>query len=347
MDVIIGIDPHKSSHTAVVIDGQGEVLDQLRIPADRRQVPVLLAFAERWPRRRWAVEGANGLGRLLSQQLLEAGEHVIDVPATLSARVRLLSGGSARKTDSHDARSTAIAALHGARLRVVGAEDMTVVLRLLADRRDQISRARNQIVCRLHNHFRHLRPGGAKTNLTADQAARLLQGIRPTGLVAVQRRQLARELLADLRRVDKQLEEIDVRIAEAVAASQTTLTDIVGVGSVLAAVIIGHAGDLSRFPDRGHFASYAGVAPIEASSGDVRRHRLSRRGNRRLNAAIHMVALGQLSHPSAGRDYYDRKLAEGKTRREALRALKRQLCNVIWRHLVDDVAASTDLTNAA
>jgi transposase len=346
MDVMIGIDPHKSSHTAVAISGEGDVLDQLRIAADRRQVALLLAFVEKWPRRRFAVEGANGLGRLLARQLLEAGETVIDVPATLSARVRLLSGGSARKTDAHDAHSTAIAALHGARLRTVAAEDLTVVLRLLSDRRDQLSRERNRIVCRLHDQFRDLREGGAKLNLTADQAARLLKGIRPVGLVATQRRQLARELLADLRRVDKQLADIDERITEAVTATKTSLTEMVGVGSVLAATIIGHAGDITRFADRGHFASYAGVAPIEASSGDVRRHRLSRRGNRRLNAAIHMVALGQLSHPSAGRDYYDRKLAGGKTRREALRALKRQLANVIWRHLVADADAA-DLATAA
>jgi transposase len=331
MDVMIGIDPHKSSHTAVVIDGRGEVLDQLRIAADRRQVGLLLAFADTWPKRRFAVEGAHGLGRLLAQQLLEAGEMVIDVPPTLSARVRLLSGGSARKTDTHDARSTAIAALHDARLRTVAAEDLTMVLRLLADRRDQLSRERNRIVCRLHDLFRDLREGGAKLNLTADQAARLLKGIRPCGLVATQRRELARELLADLRRVDKQLATIDDRIREAVTASQTSLTGIVGVGAVLAATIIGHTGDITRFADRGHYASYAGVAPIEASSGDVRRHRLSRRGNRRLNAAIHMVALGQLSHPSAGRDYYDRKLAEGKTRREAQR---RPQTAVVQRHLV-------------
>lgn len=340
MDVMIGIDPHKSSHTAVALDGEGELLDQLRITADRRQLALLLAFADKWPRRRFAIEGAKGLGRLLAQQLVEAGETVIDVPPTLSARVRLLSGGSARKTDAHDARSTAVAALHGAKLRMVGAEDLTVVLRLLSDRRDQLSRERNRIVCRLHDQFRDLREGGAKLNLTADQAARLLKGIRPTGLVAVQRRQLARELLADLRRVDKQLADIDQRIVEAVTAAKTSLTDIVGVGAVLAATIIGHAGDITRFADRGHFASYAGVAPIEASSGDVRRHRLSRRGNRRLNAAIHMAMLSQLSHASPGRAYVDRRLAQGKSRREAMRALKRQLCNIIYRQLLTDDGAS-------
>ena len=164
----------------------------------------------------------------------------------------------------------------------------------------------------------------------------------------MQRKQLARELVADLRKIDRQLVDIDARIVEAVTASQTTLTEIVGIGPILAATIIGHAGDIDRFPSRAHFASYAGTAPIEASSGDVSRHRLSRRGNRRLNAAIHMVVLSQLSHRSPGRAYVDRRLAEGKSRREAMRALKRHLCNVIYRQLLADAAAMrTDMTTAA
>ena len=268
------------------------------------------------------------------------------MPATLSARVRLLSGGSARKSDSHDARSTAIAALHGRQLREVGVEDVTMVLRMLSDRCDQLAASRNRVVCRLHNHLRHLRPGGAALHLTAEKAGRLLQGIRPERVVAVQRKQLARELLADLRKVDKQLADIDRRLVEAVTASKTTLTEVVGIGPTLAAAIIGHAGDIDRFPSRAHFASYAGTAPIEASSGDVSRHRLSRRGNRRLNSAIHMVALSQLSHTSPGRNYVDRRLAEGKSRREAMRALKRQLCNVIYRHLIDDAATTSTIAAA-
>lgn len=348
MDVIIGIDPHKSSHTAVAIDTTEKVLGRVRVTADRRQLEQLLAFAEQWPDRRWAVEGAGGLGRLIAQQLIGADQTVIDVPATLSARVRLLSGGSARKTDSHDARSTAIAALHGRQLRAVTTEDATMVLRLLSDRRDHLSAERNRIVCRLHNQFRHLHPGGAKTSMSADQAAKMLRKIRPTTLVDRHRRELAKELLVDLRRVDRQRADVNTRITEAVAVHGTSLTGIVGIGPVLAAVIIGHTGDITRFPSRGHFASYTGTAPIEASSADRNVHRLSRRGNRRLNAALHMVALSQLSHDSLGRAYIDRRLAEGKTRREAMRALKRQLSNVIYRHLVADLHRATlDVVQAA
>lgn len=336
MSVIIGVDPHKSTHTAVAVDDHEQVLDQIHITANTHQLEELLAWAHPYPDRRWAIEGANGLGRLLSKQLLGASEHVVDVPATLSARVRLLSGGSNRKTDPHDARAAAIAALHSDQLHQVCQEDLTVVLRMLYERRWHLSRSRNQVVNRIHVLLAHLHPGGARRELTAAQAGALLRKIRPSDAVEVERKQQVRELLVDLRRLDRQITDIDTRISDAVEASGTCLTDIPGVGPITAAGIIGLTGDIGRFPDRGHYASYAGVAPIEASSGDIKRHRLSRRGNRRLNAAIHLVAWSQSNHDCPGRDYYRRKLAEGKTRKEAMRALKRQITNVIWRHLVLD-----------
>ena len=126
------------------------------------------------------------------------------------------------------------------------------------------------------------------------------------------------------------------RLRTAVAASGTTLTDIRGVGVVVAAMIIGHVGNIERFASAAHFASYNGTAPIEASSGEHRRHRLSKRGNRQLNWAIHVAAITQLRQPCAGRDYYERKRAEGKNTKEAVRALKRQISNVIYRTLLAD-----------
>ena len=130
-------------------------------------------------------------------------------------------------------------------------------------------------------------------------------------------------------------------ISQAVAATSTSLTDIRGIGVVTAAIIIGHVGDVARFKSAGHFASYNGTAPIEASSGEKKRHRLNQRGNRQLNWAIHVVAVSQLRYPCEGRDYYDRKRAEGKNSKEAIRALKRQLSNVIYRALVADTRRST------
>jgi transposase len=130
---VIGVDPHKGSFTAAVVTAAGEPIDELRVVAGGRQLEGLLRWAARWPDRRWAVEGARGVGRLLAQQLFAAGEVVVDVPAALATRVRVLSGSSGRKTDSQDARAVAIAAMHAAGLTVVTGEEQHEVLRLLSE----------------------------------------------------------------------------------------------------------------------------------------------------------------------------------------------------------------------
>jgi transposase len=143
-------------------------------------------------------------------------------------------------------------------------------------------------------------------------------------------------ILAEVRRLDQRITAATKAIGEAVTASGTTLTEVFGLGPVPAAKILGQAGDLTRFPDRDHFASYTGTAPIEASSGDVRRHRLNRGGNRQLNTALHLIAVCQIRDPSPGQAYYQRKLRQAKTPEEDRRALKRKLSNVVYRHLVAD-----------
>jgi transposase len=335
--VIIGIDPHKASHTAAALDERHQLLAHLRVPASKTSTAQLLAWAARWPDRRWAIEGAHGLGRLLAQQLLAAGEQVVDVPAKSSARVRVLDRGHGRKTDAADATSVATAALPHPGLREVVAEDHVVVLRLLSDRRDQLNQERRRTINRLHTLLRDLHPGGARRSLSADTAAALLRRIRPATAVQIQRKTIARELLADLRRLDKALATNRRRCAEAVAASGTTLTEILGISDVLAAKIIGHTGDVRRFPSVDHYGSYTGTAPVEASSGDVRRHRLNRGGNRALNNALHLAARTQLNHHEPARAHYQRKLAEAKTTDEAFRSVKRQLAKVVYRHLRDDL----------
>ncbi len=147
---------------------------------------------------------------------------------------------------------------------------------------------------------------------------------------------IVREVVGDIARLDTTLAASKRRIATAVSASGTSLTDIVGIGPICAAIIIGYGGDVTRFPTKGHFATYNGTAPIDASSGDNTRHRLNTRGNRRLNHAIHIAAVTQLRHDTPGRIYYDRKIAEGKTSKEAIRALKRRISDVVYRHLVAD-----------
>jgi len=334
--ITIGVDPHKSSHTAVALDEAGQVLAELRVPASTAMVKRLKSWAGCWPERTWAIEGASGLGHLLAQQLVTSGEVVVDVPSTLSSRARVLDRGHGRKTDGIDAYSVAVVALRSSELRRVVPEDHSRVLRLLSDRRDELATERRRVVNRLHRMLRDLHPGGAPIDLSAKGAAVLLTKIRPKSIVDAQRKRLARELLADVRRLDKALAESRRRCAEAVVSSGTTLTSIFGISDVLAAKILGHTGDINRFESANRFASYTGTAPIEASSGEVTRHRLSRSGNRSLNTALHQAARVQIMHPGPGRDYYGRKIAEHKSSNEALRALKRQLAKVVYRHLVAD-----------
>jgi len=264
---MIGVDPHKASHTAVAISAAEEPLGELRVSACAAQAGRLLAWAAAWPQRTWAVEGAGGLGHLLARQLLAAGERVLDVPPRLGARVRLLAAGDTNKNDPDDARPVAVAALRSAGVREV------------------------------------------------------------------------RAFLDDLRRIDAQVRETRKTPATAVQAAGTCLTRLFGVGPVIAAAVIGDVRDVSRFGSRDHFAACNGTAPIEVSSGPRKTCRLSRRGNRRLNHAIHMAAVTQIRHRhSDGRACYDKKLAESKTPKEALRSLKRQISNAIFACLQADAA---------
>ena len=154
------------------------------------------------------------------------------------------------------------------------------------------------------------------------------------------RRQLAVDLIDDVTVFDRKITAVDERIVEAVEASGTRLTEIVGVGPVTAATILGEVGDVARFANADRFASYTGTAPLEASSGDVVRHRLSRAGNRRLNSALHVVALSNKRYDDRGKAYYERKLAAGKGKKGSLRCLKRRLSDVVFRILVEDRAAA-------
>jgi transposase len=305
--------------------------------ATRRQVPQLLAWAGPLGERTWAIESAGGMGYLLAQQLVAAGETVVDVPAMLASRIRVLGSGRSDKNDPNDALSVAVAALRASSLRPVAADDHAQVLRLLAKRNIDIGAHRTRVVCRLHNLLMELSPGGIAEELNASDAARLLEGLQPVTAAEVARRDLAVELLADVQRLDTQLKESHRRIRAAVAASGTSLTELFGVGPVIACYLIGFSGDVTRFATRDRYAAYNGTAPVERSSGPRVVHRASRRGNRRLNHALHMVAICQIRHRhSDGRAYFERKIAEGKTKKDAIRSLKRHLSNVVYRQLLLD-----------
>jgi transposase len=335
--VMIGVDPHKGSHTAVAIDRAEEHLGELRVRASAAQAERLVAWAAGWPDRTWAVEGAGGLGHLLAQQLLAAGERVLDVQPKLGARVRLLATGASNKNDPNDARSVAIAALRSRDPRAVTADDHPAVLKVWAKRHRDLSRSRNQVACRLHAVLCELVPGGIAQEISAAQATRLLESVHPSQAVQTARCELAAEFLGDLRHLDAQIRDTRKKLAAAVRASGTTLTEIFGVGPVIAGTVIGDVADVSRFPGRDRFAAYNGTAPIEVSSGNRKIYRLSLRGNRRINHAIHMAAVTQIRHRhSDGRVYYDKKVAEGKTHKEALRCLKRRISDAIYARLQAD-----------
>jgi transposase len=340
MKVLIGVDPHKASLAVAVVDeATGELLERASFPQDRTGLRTLERWAKRFPERRWAVENAGGLGRHLAVRLAATGESVVDVPPKLSARVRVLSSGNARKNDRLDALATALAASRNDRLAVVDPEAASEVLRLLSERREDLVAERTRALNRLHGLLRDLVPGGVARTLSAHRAARILRGIRPQGASARLRRRLASEVLRDVRTLDRKIADLNERIEAEVKASGTSLTGIFGVGPILAARIIGTVGSVERFPTKAHFASYSGTAPLETSSGEVVRHRLSLAGNRKLNYALHMVATCQARSDDQGGAYYRKKIAEGKSRKEALRCLKRRISDAVFRSLLADSQA--------
>lgn len=337
MQVVIGIDPHKASHHAFAVDEREVEVAQLSVRASRVQTDRLLAWAAPFERRTWAVEGAEGLGYLLSQQLVAAGERVLNVPATLASRTRVLGSAKSNKTDPNDARSVALTALRHDDLREVQPVGHSEVLRLLAKRNINIGDRRTQVVCRLHSLLVELAPGGIAKEINASDVDAFLDRLKPMTPVEQTRYDLAAELLGEIRVLDAQLKVSHKRIRTAVAASGTSVTDLFGIGPIIAAMLIGFTGDIRRFADRDHYAAYNGTAPVEFSSGGRTVHRVSQRGNRHLNHALHLAAVCQLRQThSDGRAYFERKVAAGKTKREALRALKRQLSNAVYRQLTND-----------
>jgi transposase len=334
--VIIGMDPHKRSATIEAIDEHEKVLAQGRFGTDSDGYRTMLKLARRYPDRLWAVEGCNGIGRHIAQRLVADGETVVDVPSKQSARVRVFSTGQGRKTDPVDAHSVAVVALRTNGLRQVCVDDTTVALRLLADRRDTLGRARTELISRLHHLLLELVPGGAKKYLSAPQARTLLGTVRPRDIVARTRRQLAAELITELAVIDKKIKTLNAQLTELVKATGSKLLQLNGIGPSGAARLLGDIGDIRRFASRAHFASWNGTAPLDASSGGQHRHRLSRAGNRRINRVLHIMAVVQLRHDTEGRRYLRRKLAAGKTAMEAMRCLKRRLSNVVYQQMIVD-----------
>ncbi len=334
--VVIAVDPHKASWTASAVDSSLQPLASVRVPVSRDGYQALRRFARQWPTAGWAIEGAAGLGAPLTTWLRTDGIEVVDVPAKLAARVRVLSSGHGRKNDDADALSVGIAALTSPALGTAEIDAATTALRAIVEHRDDLVKTRTQTINRLHVVLTRLVPAGAKRHLSADHAAEVLRGVRPRDPAAKTLRALAMDLVSEVRQLDRRIAKAANDIQMAVSASGATLTELHGLGVLTAGKILGRVGDVRRFRSAAAFASYTGTAPIEVSSGEVVRHRLSRAGDRQLNFCLHVMAIAQVRHNTSGRAYYLRKRSEGKSRNEAMRCLKRRLSDNVYRQLIGD-----------
>jgi transposase len=334
--VVIGMDPHKRSVTIEVMGGDETVHGGGRFATDRAGYQVLMRYARQWPDRVWAIEGCSGIGHHVAMRLLADDEEVLDVPPKLSARTRVFATGQGRKTDATDAHSVALVGTRMAGLRPVVNDEQLAVLRILVDRRRSLGEDHTRMVSQLHQLLLELIPGGAKKDLSAAQAKALLAKVRPRNVLGKTRRRVAAELIADLERIYARKKAANRELTALLAETGTSLMDLPGIGPSDAARLLVEIGDITRYPNRDHFASWNGTAPIDASSGDQVRDPLSRGGNRQINRVLHIMATVQLRNNTEGRAYFDRRKAEGKTSMEAMRALKRRLSNIVYRHLVDD-----------
>ena len=342
--VVIGMDPHKRSATIEVMTADETVIGGGRFATDREGYAQMRRYAAQWPERIWAIEGCAGIGKHIAVRLIAEGEQVVDVPPKLSARARVFTTGQGRKTDATDAHSVALVGTRMAGLRPVVTDEQLEVLRLLVDRRRSLGEEHTRKTCQLHQLLLELIPGGAKRDLSAAQAKALLAGVRPRDVVGKTRRRVAAELVADLERIYARKKAANKELTELLQATGTSLLDLHGIGPTGAARLLVEVGDITRFPTKAHFASWNGTAPIDASSGDQNRHRLSRKGNRQINRVLHTMARVQLRNDTPGRDYYDRKKADGKAPMEAMRCVKRRLSDIVYKQMLDDAMHATRST---
>lgn len=326
----IGIDTHKDSLAACRIDALGAALDERTFANDPAGHRALLAWIDDGPPAIIGIEGSASFGAPAARWLAAAGRPVREVPPHLSRRERIRTR-RAGKSDPGDALAIARVTLREADLPPVRLVDRTLELQLLVGAREDIVGEQTRVRNRLHADLRILLPGYGATaaNLTAACHQRTV-GRQLRGLEGVQA-ELARGRLAHLHQLDLEVRALTARVAERVAGHP--LLALPGAGVLVTAKLVGETGDIARFRSADAFAALAGVAPIPASSGQTQRLRLNRGGNRQLNRALHTIALAQSRHHPPARAYIDRKRTEGKTWREAIRALKRQLVRTVFRLL--------------
>ena len=339
MGVAVGVDSHKSSLAVAALDELGRVVGAKEFPNDARGHDALLRWSKAQDSDRViGIEGAGSYGAGLAQYLIDAGENVYEVPAFLTHRERKRAP-SKGKSDPTDAVAVARVTARGEGLSSPRRIDIFVDLKLLSNHRDQLVRARTRLINRPHTDLVISHPGYEKkmpklnSKKNQDGAMTLLRGDHSV------RAGLIRDRIREIRRLSNKIADVERQIAGKVNESGTTLTELQGIGFVIAAKILGEVGEPGRIRSKGAFAMWTGTAPLEASSGATKRHRLNRGGNRQLNYALHMMARARLRHHADTKAYVARRRTEGKSEKETVRCLKRHLSNLVFRQLVADVRA--------
>jgi transposase len=337
MGWVIGLDVHKDTIVAAALDATGTVHAEAAFDNTVAGHSELCTWtAETTVAPRIGLEPSGGVGHAAATFLQTNGADVVLVPSRLSAR-EAARNSKRGKTDQGDAVAIARVLQREERLPQFRSGGHAEDLKLLVDYRDQLQSERTRTANRLHADLSIAYPGYQRTIGRALTSRRALTAV--TELIADDhsvRAQLARERLSRLAAISDELKALAARLEVTVAAADSTLTEVVGVSTVVAARLIGEIGDIRRFPTPAAFAAGNGTAPLDASSGRHERHRLNRGGNRRLNRALYVIAITQTRHEPRAVDYLARKRAAGKTRREALRCLKRRLSDVIYRTMLTD-----------
>jgi len=352
----IGVDSHKGSYTAVAVDSVASERAAMRVantPAGRAELLAWATVLEpQAGARQWGIEGSGMYGRPLAESLGGAGETVFEVPGLATSRERSGALGARRQKNDHsDALAVARITLRdSSRLPRVFQGGEPNRCKLLTEHRDNLVLQRTRLLNQLHAHIA-LIDEAAMPGVSANRARRTIAawaagGLKITDPLRSTQAQIVQQLAQLVVTYDRMIQQLTDQLAALAAAAAPALVSMRGVGALTAAKIIGEAGDVRRFATPARFASYAGVAPLETSSGERCRHRLSRRGNRQLNRAIHMIAVTQRRWEPRAQEYLQRKLLEGKTRKEALRSLKRHLANVVFR-LIKEAARAAARPQAA
>jgi transposase len=340
--VIIGADLHKRTHTMVAIDEQGRRLEERTVPATPEGHRSLLAWArERFGERRWALEDCRHLSRLLERHLVTAGESVVRVPPKLMAGARR-SAREPGKSDPIDALAVARAALREPDLPTARLDGPERELRLLVDHREDLVAERTRAQARLRWHLHELMPGeeppaqGLDRHRVLDALATRLGPMR--GTVA----RIARDLVARIRELTLVIDALARELGALVVRLAPVLLALPGCGVLTAAKLVGEVAGIDRFRSSAAFARHNGTAPVPVWSANTGRHRLSRTGNRQINAALHRIAVTQLRIDERARAYIAKRRAGGDSKTEAIRALRRHLSDEVYRRMRADHGLHTD-----